>query len=92
MFRSFEPSAPVHPLGNIVLSVGELSPAIRHESVGAVAGLVGARVTEIPGGGHAVHLDSVPEFAQLIRAQVVAASAAARNLDSARANDIRKGN
>jgi pimeloyl-ACP methyl ester carboxylesterase len=92
MFRRFEPQSSTAPLAGIVLTVGENSPALRHQSVRAVADVVGARVVEIPGASHAVHLDSVPAFADLIRSEAGASVAPARTLDSVRANVIRKGN
>ncbi len=92
MFRGFEPTTAAHPLHSIVVTVGEKSPAIRHESVRAVAHLVDARVAEIPGASHAVHLNSVPAFATLIRAEVATSSVAARTVGSARLYGIRKGN
>ncbi|WP_298227208.1 alpha/beta hydrolase [Gryllotalpicola sp.] len=68
MFRAFEPLRPRHPLSQLVITVGELSPPVRHESVAALAELTGARTATVPGGRHAVHLDNVTAFAAVIRA------------------------
>ena len=72
MFRRFEPYEPRQPFATMLLTVGELSPAIRHESVAAVARLVGAQVTAVPGAGHAAHLDAAVAFARIIESHVAA--------------------
>ncbi len=72
MFRTFEPVAPPHPFDTMLVTVGELSPRIRHRSVAAVAGLLGAQVTTVPGASHAVHLDAAEQFARVIESHVAA--------------------
>lgn len=71
MFRSFEPTPWPRPSPHVLLTVGELSPAVRHESVAALAELLDADVDVIPHAGHAVHLEQPAEFAaRLIAARV----------------------
>jgi pimeloyl-ACP methyl ester carboxylesterase len=69
MFRSFEPMPWPRPSPSVLLTVGELSPAVRHESVAALSDLLGAQVEVIPGAGHAVHLEQPLAFARLIAAR-----------------------
>lgn len=67
MFSAFEPSAPAACAGPVVLTVGERSPAARHESVRRLAGKFGFEAWELPGARHAVHLESPAAFAAAIR-------------------------
>jgi pimeloyl-ACP methyl ester carboxylesterase len=73
MFTSFEPAAPAAPVaaahcaGQVVLTVGERSPRARHESVRRLAKKFGFPVRELPGAGHAVHLDHPEVFAAAIK-------------------------
>lgn len=69
MFTSFEPAAPAstHVAGQVVLTVGERSPRARHESVRRLAEKFGFPVRELPGAGHAVHLDHPAVFAGMVR-------------------------
>ena len=66
MFRGFEPS--VLPEGHppVLLTVGELSPPIRHKSVEALGDFLDLPVEEIPGARHAVHLEAPEAFAALL--------------------------
>jgi pimeloyl-ACP methyl ester carboxylesterase len=70
MFRGFEPQ----PLGAghppVLLTVGELSPPIRHASVSALGDLLGVPVAVIEGGRHAVHLEHPEAFAALLQAEL----------------------
>ena len=68
MFRGFEPAALPAGHPRVLLTVGELSPPIRHESVGALGELLGVPVETIPGTSHAVHLEQPAAFAALIMA------------------------
>ena len=91
MFRGFEPISTPRSMAAVLLTVGEGSPAIRHNSVAAIAELLGTRIAVIPGGLHAVHLDSVPAFAAVISDELAAATATARTVDAARAHLSTKG-
>lgn len=68
MFTGFEPAAPAKDMaaGRIIITVGERSPAMRHDSVSRLAGTFGYRVWVIPGTGHAVHLTHPEAFAAAI--------------------------
>ncbi len=66
MFRSFEPRVPVATAIAPLLTVGQLSPSIRHRSVSAIARLIGSPTAQVPNGAHAVHLDNQREFARVI--------------------------
>jgi pimeloyl-ACP methyl ester carboxylesterase len=72
MFSAFEPAAPAPEIGEgrVVITVGERSPAIRHDSVSRLASRFGYPVRVIPGAGHAVHLTHPQAVAELIRRTV----------------------
>jgi len=69
MFAAFEPAAPapVMRAGQVIITVGESSPAIRHDSVSRLAGRFGYPAWVVPGAGHAVHLTHPAELTALIR-------------------------
>jgi pimeloyl-ACP methyl ester carboxylesterase len=67
MFTAFQPAAPARGVGPVVLTVGERSPAPRHDSVRRLAEKFGFDVWELPGAQHAVHLASPEAFAAAIR-------------------------
>lgn len=69
MFAAFEPAAPAPAFGagQVIITVGECSPAIRHDSVSRLTGKFGYPGWVVPGAGHAVHLTHPEEFAALIR-------------------------
>lgn len=73
MFRAFEPAPPVPGTGQVLLTVGELSPEIRHESVRRLAAAFTLDVAVIPGASHAVHLENPVAFAAAIRTVIAAA-------------------
>jgi pimeloyl-ACP methyl ester carboxylesterase len=66
MFRGFEPGPlPVgHPPA--VLTVGELSPPIRHRTAAALSSCLRIPVKVIPATGHAAHLESPAALASCI--------------------------
>ena len=66
MFRAFEPSAPLAGGGPVVVSVGELSPPIRHRAAEALQRSFGLDVRVLPHSRHAVHLDNPIELAAAI--------------------------
>lgn len=68
MFRAFEPAAPAEGEGPIVLTVGELSPPVRHESVRRLAAAFALPMVVLPGTSHAVHLENPAVLAAQIRA------------------------
>ena len=74
MFTSFEPAAPAETVGRVLITVGERSPAARHESVARLAGKFGFAVEVIPGAGHAVHLTHPAAFAEIITRTALRAS------------------
>ena len=57
MFRAFEPREPAVDATEVTLTVGEKSPAARHDSVEAVAGRCGFDRRVLKGTSHAAHLD-----------------------------------
>jgi pimeloyl-ACP methyl ester carboxylesterase len=67
MFAAFEPAAPAPAAGPVVITVGECSPPVRHESVQRLAGRFALPVWPVPGGRHAVHLQEPEAFAAVIR-------------------------
>jgi pimeloyl-ACP methyl ester carboxylesterase len=66
MFTAFEPAAPAAGTGLVVITVGECSPAPRHESAALLAAKFGFAVEVIPGAGHAVHLTHPAAFAAIV--------------------------
>ena len=66
MFTSFEPAAPAQGVGPVIVTVGERSPAVRHESAARLAEKFGFPVEVITGAGHAVHLTHPAAFAAAI--------------------------
>jgi pimeloyl-ACP methyl ester carboxylesterase len=77
MFRAFEPARPAPGSGQVLLTVGALSPEIRHESVRRLAAAFALETAVIPGASHAVHWENPAAFAAAIRAVAVRAAAAA---------------
>jgi pimeloyl-ACP methyl ester carboxylesterase len=67
MFAAFEPAAPSPAAGPVVITVGECSPPVRHESVRRLADRFGLPVWTVPGARHAVHLEHPAVFAAAIR-------------------------
>lgn len=68
MFRAFEPAAPAEGEGPILLTVGELSPPIRHESVRRLAAAFSLPTAVLPGAAHAVQWENPAALAARIRA------------------------
>jgi pimeloyl-ACP methyl ester carboxylesterase len=66
MFRAFEPAAPAPGEGRVLLSVGQLSPPVRHESVRLLSSALAVRSVVLPGSGHAVHLENPAVFAAAV--------------------------
>jgi pimeloyl-ACP methyl ester carboxylesterase len=56
MFSTFEPGALPHP-ERVLLTVGQLSPPSRHQSVAALGEYLGVRTQVLPGVAHAAHLE-----------------------------------
>jgi pimeloyl-ACP methyl ester carboxylesterase len=67
MFAAFEPAGPAAAAGPVVITVGECSPPVRHESVRRLAARFGLPVWTLPGARHAVHLEHPGVFAAAIR-------------------------
>jgi hypothetical protein len=67
MFRGFEPAAPAPGAGAVVVTVGECSPPVRHESVRRLSARFGLPTEVLPGAGHAVHLEQPEAFAAAVR-------------------------
>ena len=77
MFRRFEPS-PLDPgQGPVVVTVGERSPAARHEAARALHDLLGIQVRVLAGAGHFVQHDDPLALVRVVRDVVAAARAAA---------------
>jgi pimeloyl-ACP methyl ester carboxylesterase len=68
MFRAFEPAAPAGGEGPLLLTVGELSPPVRHESVRRLAAAFALPTAVLPGASHAVQLENPAALAARIRA------------------------
>lgn len=68
MFRAFEPARPARGEGPVLLTVGALSPPVRHESVRRLGAAFGLPASVIPATAHAVHLENPAAFAGRIRA------------------------
>jgi len=67
MFRRFEPAA-LHPdQGPVVVTVGALSPAARHDAAWALHELLGVEVRVLPGTGHFVQRDNPAALVAVIR-------------------------
>lgn len=64
MFREYEPQGPLS--APLTLTVGELSPHKRYESVTALSALLGTPVKTVKGSSHAAHLEAPHAFAALI--------------------------
>jgi len=74
MFRAFEPAAASPHQGRIVVTVGALSPAPRHEAAEALRARLGYEIVEMPGSGHFAAVGNPRVFADHIRALVAAES------------------
>jgi pimeloyl-ACP methyl ester carboxylesterase len=66
MFTSFEPAAPAPGAGQVLITVGERSPEIRHLAAARLADKFGFPVEVIADAGHAVHLTHPAAFAAVI--------------------------
>jgi pimeloyl-ACP methyl ester carboxylesterase len=66
MFRIFEPRGAAPGAGDVLITVGEHSPAIRYEAAEALKREFGYPVAVLPGSTHAAHLEAAPELADLI--------------------------
>jgi pimeloyl-ACP methyl ester carboxylesterase len=66
MFTAFEPAAPAREVGPVIITVGERSPVIRHESAARLADKFGLSVEVIADAGHGVHLTHPAAFAAVI--------------------------
>jgi pimeloyl-ACP methyl ester carboxylesterase len=67
MFRAFEPRHANPCAGSVLVTVGERSPAIRHEAAALLRDRCGYSTAVLPGSSHAAHLDSPRQLAALIR-------------------------
>jgi pimeloyl-ACP methyl ester carboxylesterase len=66
MFRGFEPHGVGDGAGDVLITVGEHSPAIRHDAAAALTHAFGYPVAVLPGSGHAAHLEAAPQLAAAI--------------------------
>jgi pimeloyl-ACP methyl ester carboxylesterase len=66
MFTGFEPAAAAAGVEPVIVTVGERSPAARHESAARLAARFGFTVEVIAGAGHAVHLTHPAAFAAVV--------------------------
>lgn len=66
MFRGFEPTPLPRSAGRVVVTVGSLSPDIRHRSVAALAAAVGCEVRTIEHACHFAPHDAPAEFATTV--------------------------
>ncbi|USX46015.1 alpha/beta fold hydrolase [Dietzia kunjamensis] len=76
MFGAFEPRPLTIATHRVHLSVGELSPPSRHDSVHRLAGFLGVDTCVIPGARHAVHLQNCywPHILDLLQTRAAAAT------------------
>lgn len=58
MFRRFQPAAPSAGQGPVLVTVGELSPPVRHRASDALATHLGLPARVLPGAGHFVQHDA----------------------------------
>jgi pimeloyl-ACP methyl ester carboxylesterase len=72
MFGDFEPQAPARATGRVVITVGECSPPVRHESVRRLSERFGLPLWQLPGARHAVHLEHPGTFAMAVRRAAIA--------------------
>jgi pimeloyl-ACP methyl ester carboxylesterase len=77
MFRAFEPTAPAGGEGRVLLSVGQLSPPVRHASVRRLSAALRLPAVILPGSGHAVHLENPAVFAAAVATLAAAVDPAA---------------
>jgi pimeloyl-ACP methyl ester carboxylesterase len=66
MFLGFEPERLPSGGPDVVVTVGERSPAIRHRAAAALERELGVEVRVLPGCGHAVHLEQPALFAAVL--------------------------
>ncbi|WP_341579489.1 alpha/beta hydrolase [Microbacterium schleiferi] len=66
MFRGFEPSAPSLAAAATLVTVGTLSPSIRHDAAKALHDRFGYPWTLVPGSGHFVAREAPEAFADAI--------------------------
>ena len=66
MFRSFEPTHLPPSAGRVVVTVGSLSPHIRHSSVRALASAIGCEVRTIDHASHFAPHDAPASFATAV--------------------------
>ncbi|OAA25187.1 Alpha/beta hydrolase family protein [Frankia sp. EI5c] len=66
MFLGFEPGPPPAGAPPVLITVGELSPPVRHRAAAALGERFGLAVEVLPGCGHAAHLDAPERFARLL--------------------------
>jgi pimeloyl-ACP methyl ester carboxylesterase len=66
MFLRFEPARPVVSEAPVVVTVGEISPPVRHEAAAALHREFGLPVRVLPGCGHAAHLEAPAAFAAVL--------------------------
>ena len=66
MFRAFEPAAARAGQGPVLVTVGALSPAARHEAAAALHSRLGYEVLSLPGASHFVAWDAPATFAATI--------------------------
>jgi pimeloyl-ACP methyl ester carboxylesterase len=71
MFRGFEPRPPAPGSGDVLVTVGERSPAIRHEAARRLHERLGLPSRIIAGSGHAAHLEQPAALARLILEHLV---------------------
>jgi pimeloyl-ACP methyl ester carboxylesterase len=67
MFRAFEAAAPAAGAGPVVVTVGQCSPPVRHESVRRLGARFGLATEVLPGAGHAAHLEQPAVFAAAVQ-------------------------
>lgn len=66
MFRAFEPEPASKGSAPTLITVGELSPPVRHRAASALQDRLGYRVAVLPGARHFAAWDSPASFARLI--------------------------
>jgi len=84
MFQRFEPRAPAPGSGPVLITVGDNSPAIRHQAAKVLQDKLGFRTRAVANCRHAIHLEQPRLLADLV-AEIATAAAAAEAAGAAAA-------
>jgi pimeloyl-ACP methyl ester carboxylesterase len=71
MFLEFEPAPPAATMTQVIVTVGEESPPVRHRAADLLRERFGFAVAVIPGAAHAVYREQPERFAGFLRSVAV---------------------